>query len=148
MTTTVLFACVHNAGRSEMAAAFFNLLADPGKAKAISAGTHPGHHVHPTVVVVMREVGVDLSEVVPRLLTDDVAQTSSFLVTMGCGEACPVVPGLRREDWPLRDPSNLSVADVRAVRDEIRALVEAFLAARDLASGPLSPTSSTITGSS
>ncbi len=111
---TVLFACVHNAGRSQMAAALFNQLADPAKARAISAGTEPGNHVHPEVVQAMLELGVDLSAVVPQKLTPKLASTASLLITMGCGEACPVVPGLERDDWPLEDPKGKPVERVRA----------------------------------
>src|SRR5262245_19980697 len=110
---TVLFACLHNAGRSQMAAAFFNSLADRTKARAISAGTTPGDHVHPEVVAAMRETGIDLSGIKPRLLTDKVAAETEVLVTMGCGEQCPFVPGARREDWDLRDPKGLSLEVVR-----------------------------------
>ncbi len=124
---TVLFACVHNAGRSQMAAAWFNELADRSKARAISAGTEPGARVHPEVVAAMREVGVDLSTGVPRKLTDDIAAGVTMLVTMGCGEACPVVPGAHREDWPLEDPRGKPLARVRAIRDEVRDRVEALL---------------------
>jgi len=95
---TVIFACVHNAGRSQMAAAFFNRRADPNRARALSAGTQPAEHVHPEVVAVMREVGIDLGSAQPRLLTDALAAGAQLLVTMGCGESCPVVPGLRRDD--------------------------------------------------
>ena len=126
---TILFACVHNAGRSQMAAAFFNALADPTKAHAISAGTEPGARVHPEVVAAMREVGVDLTGASPRKLTDALATQADLLVTMGCGEACPFVPGLRREDWPLDDPKGQSLERVRAIRDEIGARVERLLAA-------------------
>jgi arsenate reductase len=126
--TTVLFACVHNAGRSQMAAAFFNALADPTKAHAISAGTQPGAHVHPEVVEAMREVGIDLSGVQPTLLTDALARGADLLVTMGCGEACPFVPGLRREDWDLPDPKGQPIDRVRAIRDEIRARVRELIA--------------------
>ena len=91
---TVLFACVHNAGRSQMAAAWFNLLSDPAKERAISAGTEPGSRVHPEVVVAMNEVGVDLSAASTSKLTSELAQRASLLVTMGCGEQCPVLPGL------------------------------------------------------
>ncbi len=125
---TILFACVHNAGRSQMAAAWFNLLADPTRARAVSAGTSPGSRVHPEVVEVMTEVGVDLSGEVPRFLDDDLAASASLLITMGCGEACPVVPGVRRDDWPLDDPKGLPLDKVRQLRDQIqdrvRALVE------------------------
>jgi arsenate reductase (thioredoxin) len=125
---TVLFACIHNAGRSQMAAAWFNELADPAEARAISAGTEPGARVHPEVLAAMLEVGVDLSGVAPQRLTDDLAATASILVTMGCGEACPVVPGLRRMDWPLEDPKGKPVARVREIRDDVRARVAALLA--------------------
>ena len=125
--TTVLFACVHNAGRSQMAAAWFNQLADPARARAISAGTSPGAHVHPEVVEVMREVGIDLSGQAPRFLSDDLAASASLLITMGCGEACPVVPGVRREDWPLDDPAGRPIEAVRAIRDQIEHRVRALL---------------------
>ncbi len=124
---TVLFACVHNAGRSQMAAALFNRVADPAMARAISAGTQPGDRVHVEVVETMRELGVDLSNARPRLLTDDLAREADLLVTMGCGEACPHVPGLVRDDWPLPDPKNRPPERVREIRDEIRALVEALV---------------------
>jgi arsenate reductase len=126
---TVLFACIHNAGRSQMAAAWFNALVDPAKARGISAGTEPGVRVHPEVVTAMREVGIELEGVQPRKLTDDLAATANVLVTMGCGEACPVVPGLRRMDWPLEDPKGKPVARVREIRDEVRARVVELLAA-------------------
>lgn len=125
---TVLFACIHNAGRSQMAAAWFNALANPGVARAISAGTEPGTRVHPEVVTAMHEVGVELEGTKPQKLTDELAATASVLVTMGCGEACPVVPGLRRMDWPLDDPKGKPVERVREIRDEIRARVAALLA--------------------
>lgn len=121
---TVLFACVHNAGRSQMAAAFFNVAADPTRATALSAGTVPGERVHPEVVKVMGEVGVDLGRAVPRLLTDDVARQAKLLVTMGCGEACPFVPGLEREDWNLPDPKGQPLEAVRAIRNDIQRQVE------------------------
>jgi arsenate reductase len=124
---TVLFACVHNAGRSQMAAALFNKLADPTKARAVSAGTEPGPRVHPEVVGVMRDVGVDLGSVVPKKLTDELAAEADILVTMGCGETCPVVPGIERDDWPLEDPKGQPPEQVRAIRDEIEARVRALL---------------------
>jgi arsenate reductase len=126
---TVLFACIHNAGRSQMAAAWFNALADPTRARAISAGTDPGTRVHPEVVTAMREVGVELEGIAPQKLTGELASTASILVTMGCGEACPVVPGLRRLDWPLEDPKGKSIERVREIRDEIRTRVAGLLAA-------------------
>ena len=127
--TTVIFACVHNAGRSQMAAAFFDSLADPQKARAVSAGTQPGAHVHPEVVEVMREVGIDLAHARPQRLTDDLARHAGLLVTMGCGETCPHVPGLRRDDWNVLDPKGQPVERVRAIRDEIRQRVEQLMSA-------------------
>ena len=124
---TVLFACVHNAGRSQMAAAFFSRLADPACARAISAGTRPAEHVHPEVVEAMREVGIDLAAAKPRLLTEELAKQVSWLITMGCGEECPVVPGARREDWPLDDPKGQSLDQVRRVRDEIERRVRSLI---------------------
>lgn len=116
----VIFACVHNAGRSQMAAAFFNQLADPHKAQAISAGTEPGVRVHPEVQAVMQEVGIDLSNAKPQKLTEELAKNAQILITMGCGDKCPYVPGLRRDDWPLQDPKGLSIDIVRTIRDKIR----------------------------
>lgn len=127
---TVVFACVHNAGRSQMAAAFFNALANPHVARAVSAGTHPGEQVHPEVVSAMREVGVDLSTAKPRKLTEALSRDATLLVTMGCGDQCPYVRGLEREDWPLEDPKGQSLEKVRAIREEIRGRVNALLGAR------------------
>ncbi len=124
---TVLFACVHNAGRSQMAAAWFNALADPAKARAISAGTNPGSHVHPEVVAAMREVGVDLSDSPTTKLTPELAAGAEMLITMGCGDQCPVVPGVKRDDWPLEDPKGQPVEVVRAIRDDIRERVRALI---------------------
>ncbi len=101
---TVIFACVHNAGRSQMAAAYFNQLADPAKARAVSAGTRPADRVHPEVVQVMQEDGIDLTAARPQKLTAAIAATAQLLITMGCGDECPYVPGLQREDWPFEDP--------------------------------------------
>ena len=117
---TVLFACVHNAGRSQMAAALFNLAADPAKARAVSAGTEPGPRVHPEVLEAMKELGVDLSTARPRKLTAELAAGAALLVTMGCGETCPVVPGVPIEDWPLEDPKGKPIARVREIRDDVR----------------------------
>ena len=125
---TVVFACVHNAGRSQMAAAFFNALADPSKARAVSAGTAPGERVHPEVVEVMREAGIDLAGVTPQKLTETLASGASVLVTMGCGDECPYVPGARVEDWPLEDPKGQPKAKVRAIRDEVRQRVVDLIA--------------------
>ncbi len=127
---TVIFACVHSAGRSQMAAAFFNAVADPTLASAVAAGTEPASRVHPEVVQAMREVGVDVSAAQPRLLTDQLARQAALLVTMGCGEACPLVPGLERTDWNLRDPKGLPADQVAAIRDDIRARVADLVAAR------------------
>lgn len=132
MLRTYIFACVHNAGRSQMSAAFFNQLADSSKARAISAGTHPGPHVHPVVVDVMKEVGIDLSEATPQKLTAELAEGAELLITMGCGDECPYVPGLRRADWPLRDPKGLPLEEVRTIRDGIRDRVEALIAEEQL----------------
>lgn len=128
----VIFACVHNAGRSQMAAAFFNHLADPRKAYALSAGTEPGERIHPEVEAVMREVGIDLSDAKPRRLTEELTKTAQLLITMGCGEQCPHVPDLRRDDWPLKDPKGLPIEDVRAIRDEVKCRVEALLKRENL----------------
>lgn len=128
---TVLFACVHNAGRSQMAAAWFNFLSDPVKARAISAGTDPGPRVHPEVVVAMKEVGIDLSAAPTSKLTTELAQQAQMLITMGCGDQCPVVPGLRRDDWPLEDPKGKALDHVRRIRDEIRVRVTGLLEAND-----------------
>jgi arsenate reductase len=116
----VIFACVHNAGRSQMAAALFNAVADPARAIARSAGTEPGTRVHPEVVAAMREIGIDLASAVPTRLTPELAAEASLLVTMGCGEACPVVPGVRRDDWPLPDPKGQPIELVREIREELR----------------------------
>jgi arsenate reductase len=109
-----------------MAAAFFNRLADPSRAVSLSAGTHPAEQVHPEVVSAMGEIGIDLHSARPQQLTRDLARDAAWLVTMGCGEECPIVPGVKREDWPLRDPKGQGVEAVRAIRDEVRARVEAF----------------------
>lgn len=121
---TVIFACIHNAGRSQMAAAWFNALADKSKAQAISAGTNPGTHVHPEVLQAMREVGIDLEGATPRKLTDELASAASILITMGCGEQCPHVPGLRHLDWPLEDPKGKPVERVREIREQVKGLVQ------------------------
>jgi arsenate reductase len=125
---TVIFACVHNAGRSQMAAAFFNALADPRKARAVSAGTHPGERIHPEVLAAMAEQHLHLDGLKPQRLTDELAQGAFLLITLGCGEACPHVPGLQRDDWPLEDPKGKPVERVRQIRDEVRARVLALLA--------------------
>lgn len=128
VAATVIFACVHNAGRSQMAAAFFNALADPARARALSAGTAPAARVHPEVVEVMRELTLDLAAARPMRLTDELARGAALLVTMGCGEACPFVPGLRRDDWNVADPKGRPLAEVRAIRDDVRRRVDRLVA--------------------
>ena len=125
----VLFACVRNAGRSQMAAAFFNALADPARARAISAGTRPATRVSAVVADAMREAGIDVSAAVPQPLTPELARDAAWLITMGCGDECPVVPGVMRDDWPLDDPAEQPIERVRAIRDDIRARVEGLLVA-------------------
>ncbi len=125
----VVFACVHNAGRSQMAAALFNALADPEKALAVSAGTAPADRIHPEVVAVMREIGIDLSNARPQKLTPELARDAALLVTMGCGDECPVVPGMRRDDWPLVDPKGHDVDVVRSIRAEIANRVQSLVSA-------------------
>jgi arsenate reductase (thioredoxin) len=117
---TILFACVHNAGRSQMAAVWFNKMCDRTKARAISAGTQPGQRVHHEVIEVMREEGIDLAGITPQFLSEDLARQATLLVTMGCGDACPYIPGIKKLDWPLTDPKGLPIEAVREIRDEIR----------------------------
>ena len=119
----VLFVCLHNAGRSQMSAAFFEQAAG-GRHEARSAGTTPAERVHPEVVQAMREAGVDLSSRTPQQLTDDLAAWADIIVTMGCGDQCPYVPGKRYIDWDLTDPKAKPLAEVRRIRDEIRRLVQ------------------------
>ena len=119
----VIFACVHNAGRSQMAAAFFNQMVAPSKGKALSAGTHPAERVHPAVVQVMKEIGIDLSAAEPQRLTEELAKGADLLITMGCGEECPYIPGLKRDDWPLTDPKGKDINEVRRIREDIRSRV-------------------------
>ena len=127
---TVIFACVHSAGRSQMSAAFFNALADPALVRGVAAGTEPAERVHPEVVATMREIGLDLSEAKPRLLTPELASLAALLVTMGCGESCPYVPGLEIVDWSLADPKAQPPDRVRAIRDDIRTRVAELVRAR------------------
>jgi len=110
-----------------MAAAFFNQMADPRKAHALSAGTEPGQRVHPEVQAVMQEAGIDLSHMKPQKLTQELAKDAQLLITMGCGEQCPLIPGVCREDWPLRDPKGLPRAEVRAIRDDVEHRVKDLL---------------------
>ena len=122
----VLFVCEQNAGRSQMAAALTRALSG-GAVHVRSAGSAPAHQLNPAVVTAMSEIGLDLSEAFPKPLTDDVVQAADVVVTMGCGDACPVYPGKRYRDWDLTDPADLPIEEVRRVRDEIRAHVEAML---------------------
>lgn len=126
---TVIFACVHNAGRSQMAAAFFNAIADPERVRALSAGTKPAEHVHPEVVAAMREVGIDLSRAQPAILTENLAHGAELLVTMGCGEMCPFVPGAERIDWEIPDPKGQPLTRVRGIRNDIRDRIEQLVTA-------------------
>ncbi|MCZ7426360.1 arsenate reductase ArsC [Micromonospora sp. WMMA1949] len=130
---SVLFVCVHNAGRSQMAAAWLRHLAGDS-VEVRSAGSEPADRINPVAVEAMREVGIDLTGQTPARLTWDAAEAGDVIVTMGCGDACPVFPGKRYEDWKLTDPAGQSLDVVRGVRDEIRARVEALLAdlGRDL----------------
>jgi protein-tyrosine-phosphatase len=133
---TYIFACIHNAGRSQMSAALFNQLVDPELARAISAGTHPAEHVHPIVVDAMRELGIDLSNAKPQKLTAELAHDAELLITMGCGDECPYVPGLRRDDWPLPDPKGQGIETVRQTRDEIKRRVLKLLIEEHLSGVP------------
>jgi arsenate reductase (thioredoxin) len=124
--STVLFICLQNAGRSQMSSALFQHAAD-GRYQALSAGTTPADHVHPEVIEVMKEIGIDLAGHKPQLLTHELAEQADIVVTMGCGDQCPFIPGKRYIDWDLPDPSGQPIAAVRATRDEIAARVNALL---------------------
>jgi protein-tyrosine-phosphatase len=127
---TALFVCLHNAGRSQMSQALFERAAE-GRHRALSAGTTPGERVHPEVVEVMRELGIDLSDREPRALTRELAEEADVVVTMGCGDECPYIPGKRYLDWDLEDPKGRPVEEVRATRDEIERRVNAVVAELD-----------------
>ena len=127
---TALFVCLHNAGRSQMSAALFERAA-AGRHRALSAGTTPAQRVHPEVVEVMRELDVDLAGRTPQLLTRELAEQADVVVTMGCGDRCPFVPGVRYLDWDLPDPKGRPIAEVRATRDEIARRVEALVGELD-----------------
>jgi arsenate reductase len=124
---SVLFVCVHNAGRSQMAAAWLSHLAGD-RVEVRSAGSNPGDQVNPAAVDVMAEVGIDMSAETPKVLTIDAVRESDVCVTMGCGDTCPVFPGKRYLDWKLEDPTGQDIEAVRAIRDEIKALVEGLIA--------------------
>ena len=122
-TPTVLFVCVHNAGRSQMAAGFLQQLGD-GRVEVLSAGSEPTDRVNPVAVAAMAEVGIDIAAATPKVLTADAVRVSDVVVTMGCGDACPFFPGTRYEDWELDDPAGQGIEAVRPIRDEIRRRVE------------------------
>lgn len=124
---SVLFVCVHNAGRSQMAAAFLHHLSG-GAVEVRSAGSEPADQVNPAAVAAMAELGIDISAEKPKVLTDDAVRTSDVVVTMGCGDTCPFYPGKRYEDWVLEDPAGKGIESVRPIRDEIRGRVEALIA--------------------
>ncbi|MDQ6745563.1 MAG: arsenate reductase ArsC [Actinomycetota bacterium] len=134
--STVLFVCLHNAGRSQMSQALFERAA-AGRHIALSAGTTPGDRVHPEVVEVMDEIGIDLSDRRPALLTRELAEQADLVITMGCGDQCPVIPGKRYLDWELPDPKGQPVEEVRAIRDEIADRVQQLLAMIDGESGTI-----------
>ncbi|MEB4613483.1 arsenate reductase ArsC [Leucobacter sp. M11] len=124
---TVLFVCVHNAGRSQMAAAYLTTLSD-GRIDVRSAGSAPAATINPVAVAAMREEGIDLSAEVPTILTTEAVWASDVVITMGCGDSCPFFPGKRYEDWPLEDPAGRGIDAVRVIRDDIRARVELLIA--------------------
>lgn len=127
---TVLFVCVHNAGRSQMAAGYLQALAGD-RVHVLSAGTEPKDQVNPSAVAAMAEVGIDIASQQPKVLTTEAVHESDYVITMGCGDSCPFFPGKTYLDWPLDDPAGKGVADVRPIRDEIRAKVEALIAEID-----------------
>jgi len=124
---TVLFVCVHNAGRSQMAAGFLRELGGD-RVRVLSAGSMPGERINPVAVEAMAEVGIDIAGQQPKVITDEAVQASDVVITMGCGDECPYFPGTRYEDWPLDDPAGQGIAAVRPIRDAIRARVEGLLA--------------------
>ncbi|MEU7555573.1 arsenate reductase ArsC [Streptomyces sp. NPDC044571] len=127
---SVLFVCVHNAGRSQMAAGFLRHLAGD-RVEVRSAGSVPGDQVNPAAVAAMAELGIDISDEKPKVLTPEAAQASDYIITMGCGDACPYFPGKTYRDWPLEDPAGQGVEAVRPIRDEIRTLIEGLIAEID-----------------
>lgn len=127
---SVLFVCIHNAGRSQMAAGYLQHLAGD-RVEVLSAGTAPGNAVNPSAIAVMAEEGIDLSTATPKVLTDEAVQASDYVITMGCGDKCPFYPGKTYLDWKLDDPAGQGVDSVRPIRDEIRRLVEDLIAEID-----------------
>lgn len=131
MAPTVLFVCVHNAGRSQMAAGFLCQLAG-GSIEVLSAGSLPADRINPVAVEAMREVGIDIAAQRPKVLTDAAVQQSDVVITMGCGDACPFYPGTRYEDWQLEDPAGQGIEAVRGIRDEIQRRIESLIASLDV----------------
>lgn len=127
---TVLFVCVHNAGRSQMAAGYLRHLAGD-RVRVLSAGTEPKEHINPSAIAAMAEEGIDISSSTPEVLTTEAVRESDYVITMGCGDACPFYPGKTYLDWPLDDPAGQSVDGVRPIREEIRAKVEALISEID-----------------
>ncbi|WP_411104909.1 arsenate reductase ArsC [Streptomyces sp. cmx-4-9] len=123
---SVLFVCIHNAGRSQMAAGFLRHLAGD-RVEVRSAGSQPGARINPSAVAAMAELGIDISEQTPKVLTSEAAQVSDYIITMGCGDACPYFPGKTYLDWQLEDPAGQGVEAVRPIRDEIKSLIEALI---------------------
>jgi arsenate reductase len=126
-TPTVLFVCIHNAGRSQMAAGYLTALSQ-GAVQVRSGGSEPGTEINPIAIQAMREDGIDISQGVPQLMTTEAVQASDVVITMGCGDVCPIFPGKRYEDWALADPKGKGIDDVRPIRDDIKARVTALLA--------------------
>ena len=124
---TVLFVCIHNAGRSQMAAGYMRALSG-GAVEVRSGGSEPGDQINPVAVAAMAEEGIDISAAIPQLMTTEQVRDSDVVITMGCGDVCPIFPGKRYEDWELADPEGKSIDDVRPIRDDIKARIEALLA--------------------
>lgn len=130
---TVLFVCVHNAGRSQMAAGFLRELGGD-RVEVRSAGSEPNHMLNPTAAEAMAEVGIDITDQHPKILTPDTVKTSDVVITMGCGDACPIFPGKRYEDWALEDPAGQGIETVRTIRDDIRARIHELLTSLSISS--------------
>ena len=124
---TILFVCIHNAGRSQMAAGYMTALSH-GAVEVRSGGSEPGTEINPIAIQAMREEGIDISQGVPQLMTTEAVQASDVVITMGCGDVCPIFPGKRYEDWELADPKGKSIDEVRPIRDDIKHRVETLLA--------------------
>ncbi|HEY0259214.1 MAG TPA: arsenate reductase ArsC [Lacisediminihabitans sp.] len=126
-TPTVLFVCIHNAGRSQMAAGYMKALSH-GAVEVRSGGSEPGDQINPVAIAAMAEEGIDISQAVPQLMTTEQVKESDIVITMGCGDVCPIFPGKRYEDWDLADPAGKGIDEVRPIRDEIRRRIQALLA--------------------